>query len=108
MIRTLLQPALAAALLLGAGLVQASPGPPSASPVEVAPVEVAPVQGPTWSPDYARRFPGCSPTKTLGDVVMVGADGRARRTGFDRAWRLTHDASPDTGGWVVAWCPTRP
>jgi hypothetical protein len=102
-IRTLLQPGLAAALLLGAGLVQTSSPPPRPAPVHVAPVQ-DPLWSARWSAATARSFPGCGPTRVLGDVVVVGADGRARRMGFDRAWRLTHDASPETGGWVVGWC----
>ncbi len=63
-----------------------------------------PVNVPTWTPEYAARFPGCDRRHRLGDVVVVGLDNRARRVGFDRAWHLAHDRSRADDVWVVGWC----
>ncbi len=99
-VRTLLQTFLVALVLLGVLLA------PRVSETARA-TTVVPGNQPTWVPAYADRFPGCSPARALGDVVIVGLDGRARRMRFDRAWALTHDDSEASGGWVVGWCPDR-
>lgn len=96
--------ALTAALALGHAL--AVDGAVSADAV----VSQQVVAVPSWTMADVASFPGCVPqavwpsgTPAAAVVVGDGASGH-RRIGFDRAWRLNHNAISADDLWVVGIC----
>jgi hypothetical protein len=65
----------------------------------------------SWTLADVAAFPGCVaqaawPKGTPAAFVVVSGEGGAghHRIGFDRAWRLNHNAAPADDLWVVGIC----
>jgi hypothetical protein len=96
-------------VLVGQALAVDASARPSSVPVEQV-VQTPPV----WTTADAIAYPGCValsawPTGQVAPFVVVQRvrEGGHHRLGFDRAWRLNHNASGADDVWVLGVCGDR-